>query len=113
MEDAVQAYIDAIPPEQRELFDRLHTLIRAAAPDAEVVLSYQIPTFKVGKRRLFLAAWKHGVSLYGWGEDRDGGFLSRHPELKSGRATLRLRPTDAEAIGDEEFLALATAALAP
>src|SRR5258708_20088408 len=63
MDQAMQAYIDGIAPEHRPLFDRLHRLILAAHPDAAVVLSYQIPTYKVGGRRLYLAAWKHGVSI--------------------------------------------------
>lgn len=80
-------------------------------PDAEVVISYQIPTYRVGARRLYLAAWKHGVSIYGWGEDRDGGFTGRHPELSSGRGTLKLSPEAAEAIPDDEFRDLVRATL--
>lgn len=109
----MQHYIDAIPALHRPLFDRLHELILAAHPDAAVVLSYQIPTYKVGRRRLYLAAWQHGVSIYGWQEDRDAGFSTRHAELKSGKATIRLRPQDAAAISDEEFTGLIRAALAP
>jgi hypothetical protein len=67
----------------------------------------------VGKRRLFVGAWKHGLSVYGWGHDRDGGFSARHPELLTGKATIRLRPADAAEIPDEEFAGLASAALAP
>ena len=111
MDDDVRAYIDAIPAQQRPLFDRLHRLVLEAHPEAAVVLSYQMPTYKVGRHRLFLAVWKHGVSVYGWQEGRDGGFSGRHPELLSGRGTIRLRPEDAEAIGDDELRDLARAAL--
>jgi len=109
----VQGYIDAMAPANRPLFDRLYRLIMAACPDATVVLSYGIPAFKVGRRRLFVGAWKHGLSIYGWQPGRDGGFASRHPELTSGQATIRLRPGDALAIADDEFSDLARAALAP
>lgn len=85
MDDSVQAYIDGIDPEHRPLFDRLHRLILAVHPEAAVVISYRIPTYKVGRRRLHVGAWQHGVSLYGWGQDRDDGFTTRHPELRSGR----------------------------
>ena len=34
MDDAVRAYIEAIPPENRPLFDRLHRLILATHPEA-------------------------------------------------------------------------------
>jgi hypothetical protein len=35
MDDAVHAYIDAIDPEQRPLFDRLHRLVLEVRPDDE------------------------------------------------------------------------------
>ena len=111
VDEAVQEYIDAIPSEHRPLFDRLHRLILEAAPGATVVLSYQIPTYQAGARRLHVGAWKHGVSLYGWQQGGDAGFTSRHPELKTGKGTIRLRPEDAAGIADDEFRDLARAAL--
>jgi uncharacterized protein YdhG (YjbR/CyaY superfamily) len=112
MDDGVRAYVEAIPPEHRPLFDRLHGLILAEHPDAAVTISYDIPTYRVGKRRLYVAAWAHGLSVYGWGQGRDGGFTARHPELLSGKGTIRLRPADADAVPDVELRALITAALA-
>ncbi len=112
VDDGVKSYVEAIAPEHRALFDRLHRLFLEAHPEATVVLSYDIPSYQVGRRRLFLAVWKHGVSIYGWQQGRDGGFTDRHPDLKSGRATLRVRPQDAAAIPDDEFRDLARAALA-
>ena len=108
----VQAYIDGIRPEHRPLFDRVHGLIVRAHPEVEITLSYQMPAYRAGKRRLNVGAWKHGISLYGWGSDRDDGFSSRHPELLASKSTLRLRPADAAAISDEEFLGMLRAALA-
>jgi uncharacterized protein YdhG (YjbR/CyaY superfamily) len=111
VDDVVQDYIDAIAPEHRPLFDRLHTLILEEHPDAAVVLSYQIPTYKVGGRRLFVGVWKHGVSIYGWDQGRDAGFTARHPELKTSKGTIQLRPAEAAAIADDEFCDLVRAAL--
>jgi hypothetical protein len=113
VDEAVRRYIDAIPAAHRPLFDRLHGLVLAVHPYAAVVLSYDIPTYKVGRRRLFLAAWQHGISIYGWQADRDAGFSGRHADLRSGKATIRIRPKDAVAIADEEFTDLIRAALAP
>jgi uncharacterized protein YdhG (YjbR/CyaY superfamily) len=110
---AVQAYIDGIEPEHRALFSRLHGLIMRARPDAQVALSYKMPTYRAGKRRLYVAAWKHGISVYGWPQDRDDGFTARHPELLTSKGTIRLRPRDASQITDEELFGLARAALAP
>lgn len=109
MDEAVQSYIDGIAAEHRALFDRLHRLILAVHPDAAVVLSYKIPSYKVGKRRLYVGAWKHGLSIYGWG--RDDAFTSRHPALKTSKGTLQLRPEDAATIPDDELIDLVRAAL--
>lgn len=111
MDKAVRDYIDAIPGEHRPLFDRLHLLVMEVAPEAGVALSYQIPSYKVGRRRFFLGAWKHGLSIYGWGDGGDGGFTTRHPEFVTGKGTIQLRPSDAAGIPDREFSDLARAAL--
>lgn len=113
IDEAVLDYIAGIPAEHRPLFDRLHGLILRARPGVTVVLSYKMPTYKAGRRRVFLAAWQHGVSLYGWQKDQDGGFVARHPELKTSTGTIRLRPQDAANISDEEFLSLLRSALNP
>ena len=103
MDDAVREYIEAIAPEHRPLFDRLHRLVLEARPDAAVVLSYGMPTYKAGRNRLFLGAWTHGVSVYGWRQGGDAGFTDRHPELKSSKGTIKLRPADAATIADGEL----------
>jgi uncharacterized protein YdhG (YjbR/CyaY superfamily) len=107
MEQAVIDYIANVPAEFRPLFDRIQRLIVEACPDADVVLSYNMPTYKVGKRRLQVAVWQHGVSVYGWKNRGDGGFTARHPDLRTSTGTIRLRPADAADIADDEILELA------
>ncbi|MGO9197027.1 MAG: iron chaperone [Acidimicrobiales bacterium] len=111
MDEAVRGYIDTIPPEHLPLFERLHELILVVQPDVAVVLSYKMPTYKVGSRRLYVGTWKHGVSIYGWRQGRDGGFTTRHPKLKTSKGTIQLRPEDAVTIADAEFEALVRSAL--
>jgi uncharacterized protein YdhG (YjbR/CyaY superfamily) len=111
MDDAVREYIAAIAPEHRALFDRVQRLILEAHPEAVVVLSYSIPTYKVGRRRLFIGAWKHGISIYGWDQGREAAFAARHAELVTGKGTIRLRPDDAAGVTDDEFRSLINASL--
>lgn len=92
MDAAAREYIDAIDPEHRPLFDRVQRLVLEAHPGAGTTMSYKMPTFTVGTHRLYVGVWKHGVSFYGWREGQDGGFVERHPELTSGRGTIRLSP---------------------
>ena len=107
----VGAYIDAIPVVHRALFDRVHDLVVTAFPDAGLGLSYRMPTFSRGKKKLYVGAWAHGISLYGWKAGQDAGFLERHPALRSGRGTVRIRPADADVISDSEILDLVRSAL--
>ncbi len=111
MDDKVQAYLDAIPADRRPLFDRVAGLVLDEFPDAIVVLSYRIPTYVVGARRLHVGSWKHGLSLYGWRSGSDDGFIARHPELNTGKGTIALSPEAAAGIADEEFRSLIRASL--
>jgi uncharacterized protein YdhG (YjbR/CyaY superfamily) len=112
IDKTAQDYIDAIASEHRPLFDRLHRLILEVHPEATVVLSYQIPTYKVGGHRFYVGVWKHGVSIYGLKEGRDAGFIARHQELKTSKGTFQLRQEDAAGISDDEIRDLVRAALA-
>jgi uncharacterized protein YdhG (YjbR/CyaY superfamily) len=111
IDPVAQAYIDEIAWEHRSLFDRMDRLIREVHPVVEVRLSYKMPTYVVGKRRLYVGVWKHGISLYGWSEGEDGGFAARHPELSSGKGTIRITPAAGEHIDDDELRALVRGAL--
>jgi hypothetical protein len=110
MDEAVRCYRDEMDSEYRPVFDRLHGLIVAMCPDVDVVLSYGMPTYRIGRRRLNVGVWKHGLSLY-VSPNRDGGFSARHPELAAGKGTIKLRPADAVGIPDAEFQDLIRAAL--
>ena len=91
MDPALQSYLDAIPAPHRPLFDRLQALILGLYPDAEIGLSYGIPTYKVGRRRVYLGLWKGGVSLHAVAVEP---FKQRHPSIKTGRGSLNFKLTD-------------------
>jgi uncharacterized protein YdhG (YjbR/CyaY superfamily) len=112
VDDDVQDYIDAITPANRPLFDRLHQLIVGEFPDVVVFISYQMPTYRLGDRRLYVGSWKHGLSVYGWDADRNVDFVDRHPELSNGKGTIKLPPGVAAEIPDEELIGLVRGALA-
>jgi uncharacterized protein YdhG (YjbR/CyaY superfamily) len=111
MDAAVRTYVDAIAPEHRPLFDRLDRLVRRVHPEADLVLSYTMPTYKVGRRRLHIGVWKHGVSIYGWQQGKEAAFSSRHPAARTSKGTIRISPDDAASITDDELTGLVRAAL--
>ena len=109
--DPREAYIEGIPPASRPLFDRIDRLARALHPEATVGMAYAMPTYWVGKRRLNVGVWKHGVSLYGWRKDTPTAFLARHPKLLTSTGTIRLTPEDGAALSDDEIREVIASAL--
>jgi hypothetical protein len=47
LNEEVQAYIESVQDERRPLLQKLQGLILDLYPDAEVLLSYKIPTYKL------------------------------------------------------------------
>jgi hypothetical protein len=104
MDAGVQEYIDGIDPANRPLFDRINGLILGEFPDAEVGIAYKMPVYRLGDRSLNVGAWKHGVSFYGWVEDASLSVLRSHPELASGKGTLRIPRKLADDITDDDLI---------
>jgi uncharacterized protein YdhG (YjbR/CyaY superfamily) len=93
--DDVQAYIDALDPAHRGLFDRLQRLIVEEIPDADVVISYQIPLYRRGRRHVGLNARRpDGVTLTATSPDHIEEFHRRHPEFRTGKASIQFRLAD-------------------
>jgi len=112
MDAAVRSYVDAIPDPVRAAFDRVHEAVLRGHPDVEVMMSYQMPTYRLGRRRLHVGAWRHGLSIYGWDQARNAAFARRHPGLLAGRGTLRLGTDDLADLSDDELAELIDNALA-
>ena len=111
MSSDVAAYVQAIDPARRPLFDRVHRLVLEVHPTAQLVLRYGMPTYVVGAQQLHVGVWKHGLSFYGWQHGRDGGLAERYPSLDNGRGTLKLPLQQAAEIDDDELRAFLTAVL--
>jgi len=61
----VDAYLAALPGEQRELLRALRERVAALAPEAVDTISYGMPAFKLrDKFLLSYAGWKHHCSIY-------------------------------------------------
>lgn len=101
----VRAYLDGVAAEHRLLWDRIERIVRVLHPDVELCISYDMPTFVLAEHRLPVGVWKHGLSLYGLDESNDAGFIARHPELSSGRGTVKLPTKRADDLTDEELTA--------
>ena len=89
------AFIAQVPDPDRPLFDRLHALILDERPDADVVISYGIPLYKVGKRHVGLNPRRvGGVTLTTTSPDHIEAFRRRHPGFRTNVASIRFDRAD-------------------
>ena len=88
----VNAYLKAVPKEQRAALEKLRQTIKAMLPDAVEVISYQIPTFKLNGRMLAsYAAFAEHCSFF----PGAGPIETHRDELKSfqtSKGTIRFTP---------------------
>lgn len=87
--DTVQEYLDALPEDVAEVLRQVRDRLRAAAPGADEVISYGIPTLRLeGRPVVHCAAWKHHLSIYPAPDD----LSSVEPDITpyvAGRGTLK------------------------
>ena len=61
----IDEYISGFPRATQTVLKRVRSSIRKAVPEAEEVISYKIPAFKVdGRVVIYFAGWKQHYSLY-------------------------------------------------
>jgi len=60
----VDEYIAAFPKETQKILKEIRATIKAAAPNAEEKISYQMPTFFLNGNLIHFAAYKNHIGLY-------------------------------------------------
>jgi uncharacterized protein YdhG (YjbR/CyaY superfamily) len=61
---SIDAYIATFPKDIQEILNALRATIRAAAPDAEETISYQMPTFRLKGNLVHFAVHKNHIGFY-------------------------------------------------
>lgn len=60
----VDAFIAGFPPEVQTILEKVRATIRAAAPEAEEMMNYGIPTFTLKGNLVHYAAFKQHIGFY-------------------------------------------------
>ena len=60
----INGYIAQFPADVQIVLEQVRETIRTTAPDAEEVISYQMPAFKNHGILVYFAGWKQHVGLY-------------------------------------------------
>jgi uncharacterized protein YdhG (YjbR/CyaY superfamily) len=61
---SIDEYIASFPEDKQALLEAVRGAIKAAAPDAEERISYQMPTFAQHGNLVYFAAAKHHIGFY-------------------------------------------------
>ena len=61
---SVDEYIATFPEEIQKILEELRGTIKAAAPDAEEKISYQMPAFALKGNLVYFAAFKNHIGFY-------------------------------------------------
>lgn len=60
----IDEYISRCPSKVRTILKKIRATIRKATPEAQEVISYRMPAFKLGSVLVYFAAWKDHIGFY-------------------------------------------------
>jgi len=86
---SVDEYIKTFPGNVQKVLRSVRKTIKDVIPDAEEIISYQIPTFKLnGKYVIYFASWANHVSVYP--KPRGNDTLNKQlSKFKGGKGTVQ------------------------
>lgn len=88
----IDEYMANVPPKFRPTLQRLRKTIKAAAPDAEEVISYQMPAFRQNGMLVYFAAFSGHCSLFVGSDKVRREFAEELKPFKAGKGTLQFTP---------------------
>lgn len=88
----IDDYLEGVPPKFRALLVNLRRTIRAAAPDAQEVLSYRMPAFRWNGALVYFAAFREHCSLFPGSATVRRQFAAEIRPFETGKGTLRFTP---------------------
>lgn len=84
----IDTYISTFPEQTQSLLSQVRQAIREAAPEAVEVISYQMPTFKLGRNLVHFAAYEKHIGFYP-GADGIATFQDRFGKYKWAKGSVQ------------------------
>lgn len=106
MPNISQDYIDSVQDDRRSLMLHLNAIIQEVYPSLEPVIWYGLLAYRKSKgwrNWVALGYRKDGVTLFTNGSHADQ-FKTRHPEVQTGKGSLRFKPGDTLPVEDIKLL---------
>lgn len=63
-DNEIDAYIAQFSPDVQDILQKIRTIARNAAPEAEEIISYRMPSFRMNGILIYFAAFKKHIGMY-------------------------------------------------
>ncbi|WP_439556751.1 iron chaperone [Dyadobacter sp.] len=92
----IDAYMAGLPEETARKLEQIRKTIREVVPDAQEMISYQIPAFKRnGRYLIYFAGWKKHIALYPVSGEMVAGLKDELANYKGSKGSVHF-PLDKE-----------------
>src|SRR5437870_9323539 len=61
---SIDDYVDRFPEKTQQVLRKMRLTVKKAAPEAKESISYGMPTFILGRNRVYFAAYKNHIGFY-------------------------------------------------
>lgn len=95
MPKSIDEYLASVPSDDaRSALENLRRIILDVVPDAEEIISYQIPAYKFHGILVGFAAFKNHCSFFPFSGHTVKDFQKQLKEFKTSKATIQFTPSD-------------------
>ena len=88
----VDTYLASLAPDTRSALERLRKTIRAAAPDAEECISYQLPAFRLNGMLVAFGATARHCAFYPMSATSVAAHAKELEGFETSKGTIRFQP---------------------
>ncbi|HXQ15419.1 MAG TPA: DUF1801 domain-containing protein [Caulobacteraceae bacterium] len=88
----IDEYLSRLSEDKRAALQALREMIRAAAPQAEECISYQMPAFRLNGMLVGFAAARRHCALYAWNGSTVGLFADELKGYDTSKGAIRFTP---------------------
>jgi uncharacterized protein YdhG (YjbR/CyaY superfamily) len=85
----IDAYLASQPKEVRIALEKLRQIIKSVVPEAEEMISYQMPAFKYHGMLVGFAGWKNHCGFYPWNSSTIKKFKNELKEFGTSKGAIR------------------------
>lgn len=91
----IDSYIQQFPSSVQSILQKIRDLVKEILPQATEIISYDIPTYKIGKHSVvYFGAWKSHIGFYNM-EPKDSELLKEIKPYITSKGTIQF-PLDKE-----------------